>query len=129
MFHPIYNIEEGILHVEFRGKVDIVEYLSYLKMLGENSDFPRDLNILNDFRNAEFSFKPTQIPLIGGQLKRYAHLYNTVRIAAVFANPRETAYGQLIEQNSLVKNFTHKIFHTIESANEWLNPAKVKVTV
>lgn len=128
MFHPVYNIEKGILYVEFYGKVDIVEFLTFIKMLGENSDFPRDLNVLNDFRNAEFNFKPTQIPLIGGQIKRYAHLYNTVRIAAVYSNPKETAYGQLIERNTLVKNYTHKIFHTTESASEWLNPTKVKVT-
>jgi hypothetical protein len=120
MFHPNLKAEEGVLHVIFEGKIEIHEILNYIKMLGESHVLPRDLNILNDFRKAEFSFKPTQIPLIGAQMKKYEGKYNTVRIAAVYANPKETAYGQLIEQYSTLKNYTHKIFHSCASAEDWL---------
>lgn len=124
MFHPNFNAGEGVLYVYFEGKIEIHELLRYIKMLGDSKELPRNLNILNDFRNAEFSFKPSEIPLIGTQMKNYADNFKTVRVAAIYANPKETAYGQLIEQYSNVKNYTHKIFHTLESAKTWL-----KITV
>lgn len=120
MFHPNFKTDESVLYVIFEGKIEIYELLNYIKMLGESQELPKDLNILNDFRKAEFNFKPTEIPLIGAQMKKYEHKYNTVRTAAVYANPKETAYGQLIEQYSSLKNYTHKIFHSLASAENWL---------
>lgn len=123
MYHPKFNTNEDLLYVSFYGKIDIHELLSYVKMLGESKELPRNLNILNDFTEAEFGFKPTEIPLIGAQMRKYIDNYNTVRVAAVYASSKDTAYGQLIEQYSVLKNYTHKIFHSIYTAENWLKVA------
>lgn len=120
MFQLEYSRKENVLYSEFIGEIDIPELLQYIRAFGENKSLPRDLNVFHDFQHASFMFKPSDTGLIIREMRKYVGVYNTVRVAAVYLSPKDTAYAQLIEQGFTFNNFTHKIFYSVEAAESWL---------
>lgn len=127
MFQIEYKTGEGILYIEFAEEVGIYEFLSCVRSIGENSSLSKDICVLLDFGNAFFIFKPVEIVLVRNEFMKLAVKNNTLKVASVYSNPRETAYGQLLADNTSIKNYQHAVFHSRIAALSWLKPVGVKV--
>lgn len=127
MFQIDYRTKDDVVHVVFSGKINLAEILRAVKKLGEIKGLSQDLIIIKNFVDAEFDFKPTAVALVSAEIKEFVLKFRTVRVASIYSTPRDTAYGQLIEHYSSIRNYDSKIFQSIDAAYAWLKPVQCYV--
>ncbi len=115
-----FNAEEEILFVNFFGEIGLFEMLSSYRNLGESGQLSEGSCVLLDFTSAKFNFKATEVPIIAFELNKFVQRFSDTRIAAVYSSPKETAFGQLIEYYAGLAKYHYRVFHTSESACDWL---------
>lgn len=120
MITSTYNEKLNILEVIYKGKVSIEDLIEFGENFSKNKTLPRNIKMLTDARNAEYTFDLDKIYVMLEKLKEHMKNYEMVIAAFIQSKPNETALSQIVEDENRAPNYIHKIFNTRQSALDWL---------
>ncbi len=115
------NDSLGIVEVNYEGSVKIGDIAGIIKtVIYKNRNIAKDLRILSDLRNAEYTFLVVEFSEVVKTLEKNLPCFNSVRVAVIHTNPKETAFSIYYESLLKLENYQHRIFNTTKSAIDWL---------
>ncbi len=120
MYSINFKKDEGLLDVEFSGKIDLEEQFNYIKSILAIEDLPRKLKLLQDFQNAEFAYQVKDIDSLVSSINKYLEQFENVRIASIHNKAAETASSFILSGAVKSDKFHYDVFSTRDAAELWL---------
>lgn len=115
-----FNKELGILEVCYTGKLSYKELKNFGDSLTIDKSIPRELKILTDVREGEYSFTEKEVPKVIIALNEQIKAFKYIKAAFIQTKPRETAISLITEEKNTIPNYFHRVFSTHDAALGWL---------
>ena len=115
-----FRAEKGVLYALVTGRIEAEEMMQRTEMLGQRTDLPRDLKILEDAREAVAVFGVSDVKPMLRNIEKHLGNFDSVRHAVVHSNPMNTAFALIADQFRKDKKYRIRVFSTVEAAEKWL---------
>lgn len=109
-----------ILRVRYPGMLTKEEIIGHYEELRTNNSFHRNIRILIDCKDSNFTVKPDDVPELLDAARNAARNYKSVKEAMMVTDPYETVIVTLFEKGIDLPNYRFKVFYTEDAALRWL---------
>jgi len=109
-----------ILRVRYPGMLTKEEVIGHYNELGNSKTFHRNIRILIDCKDSNFTIKPEEVPELLAAARSAVTKYKTVKEAMMVTDPYETVIVTLFEKGIDLPNYQFKVFYTEQAALRWL---------
>ncbi len=121
MINVNFNEEKGILFAKYEGEITLYDIIAYINFTKLNREFPRDLKILSDARNAIFKIKPDDLDIVINENNKSLNKYNYIFDAILLDSPNETALSILYKRLAKNDKYKFEVFVSEANAISWLS--------
>lgn len=110
-----------LLHFKFNGNISVKEIEESITKAYENFSLPKKVIVLVDFKNGVVKFKPKGIYTVFKTSKKFTDNFNSVTVAVVAKDSKETAYSFLFKNLISKSNIYFETFASEEAAKDWIS--------
>lgn len=116
-----YTIDKNrIVKVVFRGKIDFLSITKWLANFSEIENFPSELKLIYDLRQANVEIDANNLMHIAEQTAEVTKKYKSVRTAFLLSETKLDTYKNLFSFLKNNKNTVRKAYSDFNNAYNWL---------
>lgn len=120
MITTSFNKRKGILYTKYSGIITVFDIVEFIIDTKNNKQYPRNLRILSDAREADFLLNPEDLDIIINENNQSLKNYNFIFDAILVDSPKETALTVLYQKLSSTDNYKFELFISERKAENWL---------
>jgi hypothetical protein len=125
MISTYLEAKTGIVVTTLEGDLSEKEIMEWIRSVSPEKLSVTTLKMLINASDAQFLFKPDILEELDHAIRTQSVLFKKVFVAVVLNTPYETAISTIVENKTVVDNYTHKSFALKENALYWLEAQKV----
>lgn len=116
-----FNKETETLETNYIGNITANEIVNYIRDTKNNTEYPRNLKILSNTKEATFNFTIEELDLIVEENYKSLEKYDEIIDAIIVDDPKTTVLTVLYKQFFKTKKYKFEIFATESAAKNWLH--------
>ena len=121
MINIIEDKNGTVIMVKSAKKIGFNEMNNGLMFLENNESLPKRLRIVEDGTGSEASLSIKEIDMLIAKMESLAPKFESIQHAVIHDNPVNTAYGYIVKKRHNTKNYSLRIFATMDGALKWID--------